>query len=86
MKSKTHGTGTSAVEVTHINGRGLWVFVSGVEYFLPYEQFPWFAEAKVKDILNVQLLHGRHLHWPALDVDLAVDSLASPQEYPLTWR
>jgi hypothetical protein len=86
MKSETRGTSTSEVEVTHINGHGLWLLVQGAEYFLPYEQFPWFAEAKVRDILNVQLLHGRHLHWPALDVDLALDSLANPQNYPLVWR
>lgn len=83
MKSQKPGTSTSPVEVTNINGHGLWVFVNGKEYFLPYEEYPWFKTARVTDVLNVQLLHGVHLDWPALDVDLSVKSLESPGEYPL---
>ena len=74
------------VEVTHIDQQGLWVFVQGTEYFLPYQDYPWFADAKVRDILDVQLLHGRHLHWPALDVDLSVESLSNPEAYPLKYK
>ena len=60
--------------------------VKGKEYFLPYDEYPWFRDAKVGDILNVQLLHSSHLCWPALDVDLDVESLSSPGEYPLVYR
>jgi hypothetical protein len=35
-------------------------------------------EAKKKEVLNVQLLHGYHLYWPELDVDLEIDSLENP--------
>ena len=32
-------------------------------------------------------LHGRdHLYWPALDVDLELDSLDNPQRFPLVAR
>jgi hypothetical protein len=31
----------------------------------------------------VQLNHNRHLHWPALDVDLCLDCLENPDRYPL---
>jgi hypothetical protein len=83
MKSAMLGTNILAVEVTHINGRGLWLLVKGKEYFLPYEDFPWFKDAKVSDILNVKLLHEMHLHWPKLDVDLDIESLNDPGAYPL---
>lgn len=83
LKSSTLGTNILAVEVTHLNEHGLWLLVNGMEYFLPHDDFPWFKEAKVADILNVQLLHGRHLHWPKLDVDLAVESLDDLEAYPL---
>lgn len=86
MKSHEHGMTTSDVEVLNIDRHGLWLFVRGAEYFLPYEDFPWFREAKVADILNVELLHGDHLHWPALDVDLSLDSLDHPESYPLICR
>jgi len=29
------------------------------------------------------LLHGYHLYWPELDVDLEIDNLENPEKYPL---
>jgi hypothetical protein len=83
MKSSTHGIATSPAEVTNIDSHGIWVLICDEEYFLPYEDFSWFKSAKVEDILNVELHHGVHLHWPALDVDLSVESLKNPGKYPL---
>ena len=83
MRSLTLGTDTSLAEVTNIDTHGIWVFVSGREYFLSHESFPWFRKAKIEDILNVELHHDVHLYWPALDVDLALDSLENPGKYPL---
>ena len=86
MTLKTHGENTSEVEVSHIDIHGLWLCVDDKEYFLPYTDYPWFKEAKVKEILNVKLLHGCHLYWPELDVDLEIDSLENPQTYPLKYK
>jgi hypothetical protein len=86
MKSPTPGTGISDVEVTNISLHGFWLFVEGKEYFLAFEGYPWFKDAKVSDILAVELLHGSHLHWPALDVDLAIESLEDPEKYPLIYE
>jgi Protein of unknown function (DUF2442) len=83
MKSSTLGTNTSAVEVTHISAHGVWLMVKGREHFLPYEDFPWFKDAKLGDILDVKLLHDTHLHWPKLDVDLSLKSIQDPGSYPL---
>jgi len=44
------------------------------------------TDRRLAEILDVQLLHGSHLHWPALDVDLCVESLDRPDAYPLTYR
>jgi hypothetical protein len=79
------GESTSAVEVTNISANGFWLFVGEKEYFLPYEKFPWFRDAKVGEILDVELLHGFHLHWPKLDVDLEVTSLDAPERFPLMY-
>lgn len=86
MTSKMRGKNISKVEVSHINSRGFWLCVKHKKYFLPYEDYPWFKEAKVKEILNVKLLHGYHLYWPELDVDLEIDSLGNPQEYSLKYK
>jgi hypothetical protein len=83
MKSAAHGRSISDVEVTHISAHGLWLLLNDREMFLPFEQFPWFRDAPVGKILNVELLHAGHLYWPDLDVDLAVESIEHPDRFPL---
>jgi hypothetical protein len=77
---------TAEVEVLNVSGKGLWLLVKGREYYLPSEWFPWFKNATVTDICEVKLLHGYHLHWPALDVDLELSSLENIDNYPLVYR
>ena len=77
------GQNTSEVEVTNVSRLGLSILVRDKEYFLPYQDYPWFCDARLGEILEVELLHGFHLHWPKLDVDLDVAALESPQEFPL---
>ena len=86
MKLRKRGTSISDAEVTNVGAHGLWVLVRGKEYFLSHKDFPWFKEAKLSEILNVKLLHRTHLHWPALDVDLCLDSLKDPESHPLIYK
>jgi len=81
----TPDTQKSPVEVGNIDRFGFWLLIADKEYFLPYTDFPWFRAARVEQILNVELLHGEHLHWPDLDVDLSLDSLAQPEAFPLIY-
>ena len=85
MTSPELGASTSDVEVTNVGTHGLWLYVKGAEYFLPHDDYPWFRDARLAEILEVRLLHGTHLHWPALDVDLCLDSLDHPDAYPLVY-
>ena len=85
MKLKEHGRISSRPEVTQISIHGIWLFVKGTEYFLPYEKFPWFEAATVAQIHNVELSHGFHLYWPDLDVDFHLESLTNPEKYPLKY-
>jgi hypothetical protein len=78
------GIATSTAEVTNISQHGFWVLVDGHEYFLPFDEFPWFKRAPVEAILRIERLTAEHLHWPGLDVDLSLDSIAHPGRYPLT--
>ncbi len=86
MTSSTRGTGTSRIEIGNIDRHGLWLIVDDKEYFLPFDGFPWFRSATVEQILGVELLHGDHLHWPALDIDLSLNSLAHPESFPLIYE
>ncbi len=85
MKSKNAGKLTSAVEI-HTSPFGVWILVHDTEYFLSYKDYPWFQDAKISEIYQVELLHDSHLYWPSLDVDLGLDSLKNPEKYPLNYR
>lgn len=83
MKSATPGPSTSQAEVTNVSRHGFWLFVGERELFVSFKEFPWFQEASVREITNVQLPSPHHLYWPDLDIDLAVESIEHPEKYPL---
>lgn len=85
MKSLRNGRDIS-VSVENITSFGLWMLVKGKEYFLTYQDYPYFKDQTIKSIQNVKLLHGFHLHWPDLDVDLEINNLENPEKYPLKSR
>ncbi|MCI0333882.1 MAG: DUF2442 domain-containing protein [Planctomycetes bacterium] len=82
-KSAKRGKPTSAIEVTNVSTHGFWLMIDQTEYFLPFTEFPWFRDATIGQLTNVQLPSPHHLYWPDLDVDLAVESLTNPDRYPL---
>src|SRR5206468_1767547 len=83
MKLFRLGKNISKAKVQDISSHGLWLFVLGREYFLPFSEYPWFSEGRVSDVYTVELVHNQYLRWPKLDVDLALDSLQNPEKYPL---
>ena len=83
MKSAALGRSTSPAEVTNVSPHGFWLFVDERELFVAFKDFPWFREASVREIANVQLPSSHHLYWPDLDVDLAVESIEHPEKFPL---
>ncbi len=84
MRSSKPGKAISA-SIENITPHGIWLVVLGREHFLDYRTFPYFRGQPQAAVKNVRLLHQRHLHWPALDVDLEIDNLENPQKYPLRW-
>jgi hypothetical protein len=86
MKSSQRGRNTSAVEVTNISPDGFWLLIGEQERFVSFKAFPWFREATIAALTHVELPSPHHLHWPELDIDLAVESLDHPERYPLVSR
>lgn len=78
------GSITSAAEVTHISKNGFWILLGDEELLVPFEHFPWFQKATVEQISDVNWPTPDHLHWPSLDIDLSVQSIRQPQDFPLT--
>lgn len=83
MPSSKHGRRTSTVEVTNVSRKGVWLLVGDVEMFMSFDDFPWFEDASIRAIMNVERPSAGHLYWPDLDIDLAEESLVAPERFPL---
>ena len=86
MKSETTGGAISQVEVLNVSPHGFWMLVGEREYFLDFDHFPWFRQATLDRLFQVELDHGEHLYWPGLDVDLDLNRIEHPDQYPLIAR
>jgi hypothetical protein len=83
MKSARRGRGTSAVEVGNVSRHGFWLLIGEREHFVRFSEFPWFRDATIAELTNIEMPSAHHLYWPKLDVDLAVESIDHPERYPL---
>ncbi len=79
-------TKDTLVSVLMINNLGILLSVYGQTYFLPYNRVPWMREASINDVMNVRMCGRNAIEWPALDVDLEIESLRHPERYPLVIR
>jgi hypothetical protein len=83
MSSAARGKITSDVEVTNVSQHGFWIMLDERERFLSFAAFPWFREATIGELTKVERCAPGHLRWPALDIDVAVESIDNPDGYPL---
>jgi hypothetical protein len=83
MRSVRRGNNIFPAEVTNISIHGIWMLIDNQELFLPFEHFPWFQDASLRKILHVEKPSENHLYWPELDIDLDVNSILYPENYPL---
>ena len=77
------GALTSQIEITQVSKHGFWLLLGDEELFLPFADFPWFKTATIEQLCQVEHPAENHLYWPALDVDLAVESIRNPTVFPL---
>ncbi|NOZ10208.1 MAG: DUF2442 domain-containing protein [Gammaproteobacteria bacterium] len=83
MSSRPHGIASSEVEITNISSHGVWLLFGNREHFMSFEDFPWFKDAPVGKVLNVEEHSPGHLYWPDLDVDLGIETIEHPEQFPL---
>lgn len=83
MNSEQLGKIASDVEVTNISTHGIWLIAGEREFFLSYEDFPWFKEVPIGNILRIEQPTPGHFYWPDLDVDLGIESIEHPERFPL---
>lgn len=85
MRSGKPGSAISAVEMTQVSSRGLWLYLPKTkrEYYLSFEHFPWFKDATYRQLSSIEVERGHILRWVELDVDLDLDRIENPSQYPL---
>jgi hypothetical protein len=86
MNSSQPGTSISASEVTNIEPLGFWILLDNKEYFVPFDDYPVFKNASIKQIFQMQRLSQTQLHWPDLDADIEIEALEQPEHYPLVFK
>ncbi len=69
--------------MSNVSVHGMWLLIDNRELYLPFEEFPWFREASIGALADIERPNERHLYWPQLDVDLTLDSVQDPARYPL---
>jgi hypothetical protein len=85
MKTKLEifGTNTLGVEVSYISSLGVWILINEKEYYMPFIEFPWFRNASSEHIRNVKEVSPNHYYWEDLDIDLTLNMITNPNDYPL---
>lgn len=83
MSSSARGMPTSKTEVTNISANGFWLLSHDQELFLSFQDFPWFKNAPVGHVIEVDEVSPGHFYWPKLDIDLGLESIRSPEKFPL---
>jgi hypothetical protein len=68
----------SYAEVTSINKLGFWLQFGAEELYLSFVEFPRFEHATIAQITGVVCPSSSRVYWPALDLDLALDTIRNP--------
>jgi hypothetical protein len=73
----------TAPKVTRVSKHGFWLLIRDEELLLPFAEFPWFKDATIDQLCDVEWPNPGHLYWPLLDADLSVESIRHPERFPL---
>ncbi len=78
------GTNISQAEVLGLSTHAFWLLLDEEDVlFVSFSEFPWFRKASVERLFHVDRPQPHHLYWPELDIDLHVDSIRHPEQFPL---
>ncbi len=86
MNSLKNGTCISDCSVTDINGLGMYVLVQDKEYFIPFREYPHLMKATISELANIAFLPPFQLRWNDLDIDIELQALEQPENFPLVFR
>jgi hypothetical protein len=76
---------TGKIEITNIERDGFWILIPENEYFVSFDRYQAFKQAKIEQIFNFRY-DEEEIQWPELDVDMEIEALKHPENYPLIFR
>jgi hypothetical protein len=81
------GTSTSQInsQITSIESDGLWLLTAEGEFFVSFDRYPAFKEATINQVFRFRESFG-DFHWDELDIDIELDALKHPEQYPLVFQ
>jgi hypothetical protein len=82
-KSGLPGSSTSRAEVKSVTRDGFSLALEGEELFVRFADFPWFKDVPAGKLGHVEFPHPGHLYWPELDIDITIESIRTPEKFPL---
>ena len=80
--SENMGEPTAGASVINTGPHGFWLRVGHKAYFLDFDKFPSFRNATEAQISSVELLENDHVSWPELNLDVTLESITRPSEFP----
>lgn len=86
MISSKNGINTLACSITNIIPFGFWMLIEDNEYFISFSDYPAFKDKTISQILDFNFISPNQLTWKTLDIDIEIDALKNPQQYPLQYK
>lgn len=69
-------------EVKMVSSEGLYLYVDGKGYFAAFKNFPYLADLSIPQLFNVKYCGDGDIRWEEADIDLNVEILARPEDFP----
>ncbi len=86
MNLSNSGINTLDYEITAITKNGIWIFINEKEYFIPFKNYPELLKLNLKELLDVKFNPPDHLYWENADIDIELNALEEPKNFPLKFK
>ena len=73
-------------EITNISPFGFWILIQDNEFFIDFNQYPMFYNARISEINDFSTDAMGNFHWESLDIDIEKDAIEHPEKYPLVYE
>jgi len=69
-------------ELKMVSSEGLYLYVDGKGYFASFKNFPYLADLPIAQLFKVKYCGDGDIRWEDADIDLNVEILSRPEDFP----